>query len=520
MTDTTETKTDMHHLNARTLKPEDFDRVKNLTADVYPELGAWTKDEFEFLISSFPEGQICIEDNDKIVAAAFAIIVDYSKWNDRHTYEQITDNCKFTTHDNNGDTLYGVDVFVAPEYRGLRLGRRLYDMRKEICHNLNLRAIIVGGRIPGYGQHAKDMKPQQYVKKVKERELHDPILTFQLANGFHVRRVSKNYLKEDEASRGYATLLEWLNIYYEDEADQDERKIFKRESSKVRVGLVQWQMRTLESVDSFLEQIEYFVDAISDYESDVILFPEFVNGALLQPFNDLPEHEAVRKLAEHTEKIRQRMVDLAISYNINIISGTMPEYKNGELRNVAYLCRRDGTWEQQYKIHATPFERERWGMKEGSDIRVFETDFGTIGILICYDVEFPELGRILGEQEMDILFVPFWTDTKNGYQRVRYCAQARAIENECYVVLTGSTGNLPIVKNMDIQYSQSAILTPSDFMFPHDCIAAEATPNTEMTLIADLDLDDLTELHEKGAVRNRKDRRLDLYDIKVNLPEK
>ena len=90
---------------------------------------------------------------------------------------------------------------------------------------------------------------------------------------------------------------------------------------------------------------------------------------------------------------------------------------------------------------------------------------------------------------MQILLVPFWTDTKNGYLRIRRCAQARAIENECYVAISGSVGNLPKIENMDIQYSQSAIFTPSDFAFPHDAVAAEATPNTEMTLVTDLDLD-------------------------------
>tara|TARA_B100000686_G_C16545897_1_gene839874 strand:- start:275 stop:994 length:720 start_codon:yes stop_codon:yes gene_type:complete len=235
----------------------------------------------------------------------------------------------------------------------------------------------------------------------------------------------------------------------------------------------------------------------------------------MQPYNKLPSSEAVRKLSDLTETIRQKMVDLALSYNINIIGGSLPEYKDGVLRNVAYLCRRDGSWEEQYKIHATPFERDRWGMRGGDDIRVFDTDFGRIGILICYDVEFPELSRIMAEQGMQILFVPFWTDTKNAYQRVRYCAQARAIEDECYVVLSGSTGNLPSVENMDMQYSQSAVLTPSDFMFPHDCIAAEATPNTEMTLIADLDLESLVELHENGSVKNLKDRRKDIYDLKL-----
>jgi predicted amidohydrolase len=134
--------------------------------------------------------------------------------------------------------------------------------------------------------------------------------------------------------------------------------------------------------------------------------------------------------------------------------------------------------------------------------------------LICYDVEFPELSRILSDRGMDILFVPFLTDTQNGYSRVRNCAQARAIENECYVAIAGSVGNLPKVHNMDIQYAQSMVFTPCDFSFPTNGIKAEATPNTEMILIADVDIDLLRELNQFGSVRNKKDRRHDIYQIK------
>jgi predicted amidohydrolase len=109
--------------------------------------------------------------------------------------------------------------------------------------------------------------------------------------------------------------------------------------------------------------------------------------------------------------------------------------------------------------------------------------------------------------------VPFWTDTKNAYQRVRYCSQARAIENECYVAIGGSVGNLPHAENMDIQYAQAAIFSPSDFAFPHDAILAEATPNTEMTLIADVNLDLLKQARSQGAARNLAHRRLDLYRL-------
>lgn len=174
---------------------------------------------------------------------------------------------------------------------------------------------------------------------------------------------------------------------------------------------------------------------------------------------------------------------------------------------------RDGTVDSFEKIHVTPDEAKVWGLQGGKQVKAFDTDCGKIGILICYDVEFPELSRILADEGMDILFVPFLTDTQNGYSRVRNCAQARAIENECYVAIAGSVGNLPKVHNMDIQYAQSMVFTPCDFSFPANGIKAEATPNTEMILIADVDIDMLRELNQFGSVRNLRDRRMDVYEI-------
>jgi predicted amidohydrolase len=255
---------------------------------------------------------------------------------------------------------------------------------------------------------------------------------------------------------------------------------------------------------------------VSGYRSDFALFPEFFNAPLMAENNHLNEPQAIRELAKHTPAIVQKFSELAISYNINIISGSMPEFNNERLYNAGYLCKRDGTVERYEKIHTTPDEVKVWGMEGGHDLKVFDTDCGKIGVLICYDVEFPELSRILADQGMDILFVPFLTDTQNGYSRVRNCAMARAIENECYVAIAGSVGNLPKVHNMDIQYAQSMVLTPCDFAFPVNGIKAEATPNTEMILIADVDIDLLRELNQFGSVRNLKDRRKDFFEMKKN----
>jgi predicted amidohydrolase len=272
-------------------------------------------------------------------------------------------------------------------------------------------------------------------------------------------------------------------------------------------------MRLYNNFDELMQQVEYFVDAVSGYRSDFALFPEFFNAPLMSDYNHLSEPEAIRKLAEFTESIVNRFSELAISYNINIITGSMPEVVDNSLYNVGYLCKRDGGIERFEKLHVTPDEAKVWGLQGGHNIKTFDTDCGKIGILICYDVEFPELSRILADEGMHILFVPFLTDTQNGYSRVRNCAQARAIENECYVAIAGSVGNLPKVHNMDIQYAQSMVFTPCDFSFPTNGIKAEATPNTEMILIADVDLDMLRELNQFGSVRNLKDRRTDIYSI-------
>lgn len=499
-----------HKLTLRNLSKEDYADLKKIMDVVYPDMGgAWPEKKFRAQLATFPEGQLCIEDHGKVVAAAFSLIVDYDKFGDHHTYDEITGDAYLTTHDPLGDVLYGVEVCVSLEYRSMRLGRRLYEARKELCQSLNLKSIVAGGRIPSYQDYAKDISPQKYIELVKKREIYDPILTFQLSNDFEVKRVLTGYLPEDKESKGYATLLEWTNLYY----DEKKSPLIGGPRTSARIGCVQWQMRPLKSVDELIQQVEFFIDALSDYQCDLALLPEFFNAPLMGIDTHQNSIDSVKALAEFSEEILESISKLAVSYNINIIAGSMPVMEDGELFNVAYLCRRDGTLESQYKLHPTPHEKRAWIMQGGNKLGVFNTDFGKIGILICYDVEFPELARLQSEEGMQMLFVPFWTDTKNAYLRVRCCAHARAIENECYVITAGSVGNLPKVDGADIQYAQSAVFSPSDFSFPHDAIMAETTPNTEMTLIVDLDLTKLDKLQNEGSVKNYLDRRRDLYKI-------
>ena len=504
---------EINKVEIRNLQREDYDQLASSFTRVYADGSDvfWTPEQIDKLIRIFPEGQIVTVVDGKIVGCALSIIVNYNDVKNDHTYAQVTGNETFNTHTRKGNILYGIEVFVHPDYRGLRLARRMYEYRKELCEKLNLKAIMFGGRLPNYHKYADHMRPKEYIDKVRKREIFDPVLLFQLSNDFHVRKVMRNYLPNDEESKHFACLLQWDNIYYQEPTEE-----YISPKTTVRVGLVQWQMRSYKTLDDLFEQVEFFVDSVSSYQSDFVLFPEYFNAPLMARFNDESESEAIRGLAQYTDEIRERFINLAIRYNINIITGSMPLIKeDGLLYNIGYLCRRDGTYEMYEKLHVTPDEMKCWGLSGGKAIRTFETDCAKIGVLICYDVEFPELSRIMAGEGMQILFVPFLTDTQNAYSRVRVCAQARAIENECFVVIAGSVGNLPKVHNMDIQYAQSGVFTPCDFAFPTDGRRAEATPNTEMILISDVDLDLLNELHTYGSVRNLKDRRNDLYEVKM-----
>lgn len=497
------------------LKKEDHQSICELMEDEYRHLddSSWSKKEFDALIEKFPKGQVGLKIDGEFAGFALCIIVDYANFEDTHTYKEVTAEYTFDTHDDEGDTLYGIDIFINKKFRGLRLGRRLYDFRKELCEELNLKGIIFGGRIPNYGNYSDEMSPKEYIQKVKDKEIHDPVLNFQLSNDFHVKRVIKNYLEGDVQSCEFAVLLIWNNISY-----TAPHKKPVSQKIVIRLGLIQWQVRSYKNIDEVLEQAEYFVNAVSSYRCDFALFPEFFNAPLMAEYNHLAEADAIRELAKYTQRFKEEFSSLAIKYNINIITGSMPELIDGDLNNIGFLCKRDGSVEKYTKLHVTPDEEKVWGLKGGNTIKAFDTDCGKIGVLICYDSEFPELGRLLAKEGMEILFVPFLTDTQNGYSRVKLCAQARAIENECYVAIAGCVGNLPKVRNMDIQYAQSAVFTPCDFAFPANGVKAESTPNTEMILIADVDLQLLKELRSFGSVTNLKDRRIDLYDVLEKEP--
>lgn len=277
---------------------------------------------------------------------------------------------------------------------------------------------------------------------------------------------------------------------------------------RIRVASLQYLIRPIRSFGDFEEQVTGLVKTAADYKCRLLVFPEYFTTQLLMLGNlKSPIREQVRDLARSVDRFVELMSNLARDNSLYIVAGTIPVLNEDGVRvhNDCYLFSPSGKMGIQGKLHMTRFEQEEWIVSGRDELNVFETDFGKLGVNICYDVEFPEISRALAREGVTILAVPSCTDDRQGYLRVRYCAQARAIENQMYVIHSGTVGSLPMVPAISLNYGQASILTPSDFSFSRDGVLAEGIPNQETMVIGELNLQTIIESHESGTVRPLRD---------------
>jgi predicted amidohydrolase/ribosomal protein S18 acetylase RimI-like enzyme len=503
-------------VKVRPWTPEDIPAIVACHRSAYPDIeeeGLYDERVYSLQLAAFPQGQLLAEIDGRVVGYATSIIVQLSDDVGWYGYEEITGAGTFSTHTPTGDTLYGADIAVHPDYRGRSLAGRIYTHRRRIMKRFNLRRMIAHGRIMNYKVYAGKLTAEEYVEKVVAGELKDPALTAHLKAGYQVKGVYLDLL-QDEASLNYSTFLEMPNPDFQPVRRKIAAAPLGRPVRRMRVCAAQYLMRRIQSWEDLQQSVEFFVVTADAYHCHFLLMPELFTA---QMFTTMPDHwdarRSVLELAGLTDRYLEMFKSLATRYNLHIVGGSHPVQRDGKLYNVAHLFTPSGNIYTQDKLHITPSERREWGIQPGEGINVFRTPLGRIAIQVCYDIEFPEIARLLALAGVEVIFVPFSTDEKRAYYRVRATAQARSIENAIYVVIAANVGNLPGVKTYLLNYGQSAVLTPSDFAFPLQATAGEAEPNVETVVIADLDFASLAQQREIGSVRPLQDRRPDLYDL-------
>lgn len=497
---------------------EDIPALMECQAAAYRDYADPHYDERVFLLqhNAFPEGQFLVEtaDGATVVGYACSIIVQPDEDLPYLTWSEITGDGTFQTHNPAGDTLYGADIAVHPEYRGQGVAGLLYRERKRILQRYNLRRMLAHGRLPGYREYAGRLSPEEYVDAVVRGELKDPALNAHLKAGYTVRRVFFEHMP-DPSSLDYSTLIEMENPNFRPEKRRIAATPIRRPVRRVRVCLAQWEMRDIATWQDFQRSVDFFVDTADVYHCHFLVFPELFTAQLFSTIDrSLDDRSAVQALAGMTDQYIDLFRDRAVKYRQYIIAGSHPVLRDGKVYNTAHLFTPGGNVYTQDKLHITPNERKVWGIEPGEKMRLFDTPFGRMAIQICYDIEFPELSRLLTFAGAELIFVPFSTDERKAYYRVRHSAQARAVENYLYVLIAGNVGNLPSVRSYLLNYAQSGIFTPSDFAFPAAGIQGEAEANRETVVIGDLDLSSLAQQREIASVRPLIDRRSDLYDLR------
>ncbi len=271
---------------------------------------------------------------------------------------------------------------------------------------------------------------------------------------------------------------------------------------RIRVATLQYFIRPVKTFDGFVDQVRGLVETAADYKCHLLVFPEYFTVQLLT-LGDVrgPMPVQIRNLADQAARYIELFEEMARTSGLYIVAGTMPIRGSGDVvYNDCHVFGPRGQLAVQGKIHMTRFESEDWLVSPRDQLTMIETDFGRMGVTVCYDVEFPDMARAFARDGAHILIVPSCTDERQGFLRVRYCAHARAIENQMYVIQASTVGSLPMVPAVSLNYGQAGILTPSDFAFSRDGILAEGIPNQETMVIGELNLATIAETRSSGTV--------------------
>lgn len=276
-----------------------------------------------------------------------------------------------------------------------------------------------------------------------------------------------------------------------------------------RVAAAQYDIDFLADWDAYAAKARRWVDEAADGGAELVLFPEYFSMELTALFGDAVYSDLGRQLAAMQDVLPDFLAlfgGAAVRRGVHILAGSFPvRASGGAYRNRAFLLRPDGSRDFQDKLQMTRFEAEEWGISGGDEIRVFDTALGRIGVSVCYDAEFPMIVRRQVEAGADVILVPSCTDTQAGYWRVRIGCQARAMENQCYVVQAPTVGEARWSPAVDVNVGAAGAFGPVDCGFPDDGVLALGEADQPQWVFAEIDSARLAAARAAGQVFNDRD---------------
>jgi predicted amidohydrolase len=277
---------------------------------------------------------------------------------------------------------------------------------------------------------------------------------------------------------------------------------------RLRLAAAQYPIDRLDGWQAYEAKLAAWVAGAVAEGAQLLVFPEYGAMELASLFPEpvpgdlLAQLPAVASLEGRVVELHRALARL---HSVHILGASLPvEAGPGRYHNRAWLYGPDGRTGYQDKIVMTRFERDDWGVSGGSTLRLFDTAFGRLGICICYDVEFPLLARSLAEAGAELILAPSVTETLHGYWRVRVGAQARALENQCYVVHAPVVGEAPWSPAVDVNRGAAAVYGPPDQGFPADGVVALGELDQPCWVHAEIDLDLVARVRADGMVLNHR----------------
>jgi predicted amidohydrolase len=281
------------------------------------------------------------------------------------------------------------------------------------------------------------------------------------------------------------------------------------EPKPVTVAAAQYPIEFIGSWENYAAKITRLIDEAAAHGARILVFPEYASLELASIFpkdvySSLPAQ--IDALQSCLPQFLELHRDLATKHGIYVLAGSYPvRAEDSNYHNRAHFFGPDGEFEFQEKLQMTRFENERWLVRPGSGIKIFDTRFGPVGVNVCYDVEFPLIAHRQIEAGAWLLLVPSCTDSAAGYNRVRVGCQARALENQCYVVMAPTVGTAEWSEAVDRNVGAAAVYTPPDRGFPSDGVLAIGEMNTAQWVYATLDPARIEEVRRGGQVFNHRD---------------